>query len=117
MGLSTLVLLWNDLLVVTLVTVHGMKLCKSKSDPCVFRQIQEGKMVLILTEHVDDIAVAGPRDRNEVYKLLVVHNEDFSTNDRGQLSFFTGCVFSQDLEKGRLSMTQTAFIETLVRRF
>ena len=74
-------------------------------------------MVLILTEHVDDIAVAGPRDRNEVYKLLVVHNEDFSTNDRGQLSFFTGCVFSQDLEKGRLSMTQTAFIETLVRRF
>ena len=70
--------------------------------------------MLILTVHVDDVAVAGLRD--EVDKLLVVLNEDFASNDLGELSFFTGCVFSQDLEKGRLSMTQTAFIETHAKR-
>ena len=40
-------LLWNDLLVVKLITVHGMEQCKS--DPCVFRLILEGKTVRILT--------------------------------------------------------------------
>lgn len=49
-----------------------------KTDPCVFRPIREGKVVLILTIHVDDMAVAGPRD--EVDKLLEVLNEDFTTN-------------------------------------
>ena len=33
------VLLWNDLLVVKLVQVHGMEKCKT--DPCVFRSIRE----------------------------------------------------------------------------
>ena len=59
------------------------------------------------------MAVAG--SRKEVDKLLVVLNEDFTINDLGELSFFTGCVFSQEFEKGRLSMTQTTFIETLAR--
>ena len=66
--------------------------------------------MLILTVHVDDVAVAGLRD--EVDKLLVVLNEDFASNDLGELSFFTGYLFSQDLEEGRPSMIQTAFAKT-----
>ena len=113
-GLKQSGLLWNDLLVVKLITVHGMEQCKP--DPCVFRLIREGKVVLlILAVHVDDMAVAG--SRKEVDKLLVVLNEDLTTNDHGELFFFTECVFSQDFEKGRLSMTQTAFIQPLARRF
>ena len=112
-GLKQSGLQLNDPVVVKLVTVGGMEQCKS--DPCVFCLIREGKIMLILTVHVDDIAVAGPRD--EVDKLLVVLNEDLTTNDHGELFFFTECVFSQDFEKGRLSMTQTAFIQPLARRF
>ena len=48
---------------------------------------------MIMTVHVDDMAVAGPRE--EVDKLLEVLNEDFTTNDLGELSFFTGCAFKQ----------------------
>ena len=51
--------LWNNLLVVKLVVKHGMEQCKA--DPCVFRKIVKGVVVLILTVHVDDMAVAGPR--------------------------------------------------------
>ena len=60
------------------------------------------------------MAVAGPRE--EVDKLLEVLNEDFTTNDLGELSFFTGCAFKQNLELGEISI-KTAFIETLARRF
>ena len=42
------------------------------TDPCVFRLIREGKLVLILAVYVDDMAVAGTRV--EVNKLLVTHN-------------------------------------------
>lgn len=68
----------------------------------------------MLTVHVDDMATAGPRE--EVDRLLEVLNEDFTTNHRGELSFFTGCAFNQDLED-TISVTQTAFIEVLGRRF
>ena len=66
-------LLWNYLLAASLVTVHGME--QWKSDPCTFRLIREGKIVLILTVHVDDMPVAGSRE--DVDKLLVALNEDF----------------------------------------
>ena len=40
-GLKQSGLLWNDLLVEKLVTVHGMKHCMTV--PCVFRLIREGR--------------------------------------------------------------------------
>ena len=112
-GLKQSGLLWNDLLVDKLVRVHGMEQCMT--DPCVLRLIREGKLVLILAVHVDDMAVAGTRI--EVNKLLVTFNKDFETNDLGELSFFTGCTIIQDTEKGLTSISHKTFIETLARRF
>ena len=112
-GLKQSGLLWNDLLVDKLVSVHGMEHCMT--GPCVFRLIREGKLALILTVHVDDMAVAGTRI--EVNKLLVTLNKDFETNDLGELPFFTGCTITQDTEKGLTSISQKTIIETLARRF
>ena len=107
-GLNQSGLLCNDLLVNKLVSVHGMEQCMT--DPCVFRLIREGKLVLILAVHV-----AGTRV--EVNKLLVTLNKDFETNDLGELSFFTGCTITQDTEKSLTSISQKTFSETLARRF
>ena len=90
-----------------------MKQCKT--DPCVFRLIREGKVVPILTVHVDVMAVGGPRDKND--ELLSVLNEFFTTNDVGELFFFMGCACMQDLKTGKLSIVQTAFTEALARHF
>ena len=92
---------------------HGMEQCKT--DPCVFRKFRDGKVVMILTVHVDDMAVAGTV--YEVRQLHEVLNEDFTTNDLAELSLFTGCVVTQNVKEGYLSITQTAFIETLAKRF
>lgn len=94
-GLSQSGLPWNDLLVLKGIAVHGMD--QYKTGPCVIRRTREGKVVLILTVHADDIAVAGPRD--EIDKLLLTPKENFTTNDLGELSFFMGCAFTQDLER------------------
>ena len=92
---------------------HGMEQCKT--DPCVFRKIRDGKLVMILAVHVDDIAVAGVPD--EIEKLEKVLNEDFSTANLGLLNLFTGCVVEQDVEHGFVTISQTPFIETLAKRF
>ena len=112
-GLKKSGLLWNDVLVEKLVTVHGMEQCMT--DPCVFRLIREGEVVLILTVHVDDMAVAGTRV--EVDQLLVTLNSDFTSNDLGELSVFTGCSIIRDSENGVLKLNQKTFIETFVKRF
>ncbi|CAM9459186.1 unnamed protein product [Scytosiphon promiscuus] len=111
-GLRQSGLLWNELLVHKFMMRHGME--QWKTDPCVFREIWDGKVVLILV-HVDDMAVAGEDD--EVREIHAVLNEDFTTNNLGRLSLFTGCVVAQDVEMGFPTITQMAFIETLGRRF
>ena len=112
-GLKQSGLLWNDLLVEKVVTVHGMEQCMN--DPCVFRLIREGNVVLILKVHVGDMAVAGTRV--EVDKLLMTPNTDFTTNDLGELSFFTEYSIIQDTENGVLKLNQKTYIETLAMRF
>lgn len=112
-GLEQSGALWNNLLVEKLVKNHGMEQCKA--DPCVFRKIANGVVVLVLAVHVDDMAVAGPR--GEVDKLLVTLNKDFTTVDLGELTFFTGCAVSQNIEEGITEINQTTFIETLAKRF
>ena len=51
-GLRQSGLLWNDLLVVKLVEVHGMEQCKT--DPCVFRLIREGIVVMLSLIHISE---------------------------------------------------------------
>ena len=51
-----------------------------------------------MTVHVDDmVAVAGTVD--EVRQLHEALNEDFITNDLGELTLFTGCLVIQYVER------------------
>ena len=84
------------------------------TDRCVFCLIRESKVALILTVHVGDM-VAGTGV--EVDKLLVTLNADFTTNDLGELSFFTGCSIIHETENGVLKLNQKTFIEIFAKRF
>ena len=95
-GLKQSGALWNKLLVEKLVKNHGMEQCQA--DPRVFRKMVMREVVQALAVHVDDMAVASPRD--EIDKLLVTLNKDFTTVDLGELTFFTGCAVIQDTENG-----------------
>ncbi|CAN0002635.1 unnamed protein product [Hapterophycus canaliculatus] len=86
-----------------------------KTDPRVFRKIRDGVVALMVVVRVDDTAEAGTEDESP--KLHEALDEDFTTNDLGEVSLLTGCVFARGVEEGYFTITQTAFIDTLGRRF
>ena len=65
-----------------------------RADPCVYKKIVEGVVKLILVEHVDDMQVNGKKEAyNELHHTL---NENFSTENLGELKWFVGCAVEHD---------------------
>ena len=104
---------WSRLLCKTLVEDVGMIQCGA--DPCVFKLEDAGKVKVILVVHVDDILVGGPE--TEVLEVGKILNSKFPTNNLGEVSWYMGCAVHRDWDRGTLSVTQTTFADTLMRRF
>ena len=104
---------WNELLVKTLLK-FGFEQCGTEQ--CVFRLLNnDGSICFLLAFHVDDIVVAGQKDDIEVLKQAL--GSVFPIKSFGEVTFYTGCAFNRDRKRGTLQITQTAFVETLLRRF
>ena len=57
----------------------GFEQCKA--DPCIFRKIVDGVVVMIVSVYVNDLLVGGSEEDCE--SLLVSLNKKFPTNDLG----------------------------------
>ena len=90
----------------------GMEQCKA--DPCVFRPIRDGVLVVIVCVHVDDITVAGESEACDFLSTCLL--EEFQTTGR-ELSGYLGCVFEYDRKGAVLRASQRAFIEYVVSRY
>ena len=90
----------------------GMEQCKV--DPCVFRLIRDGVVVMIVCVHVDDITIAGESEACGFVSTCLL--EEFQTTG-GDLSWYLGCTFKRDRKGGVLRASQRAFIESLVSRY
>ena len=93
-----------------------MGLGQSKSDPCLFRLMRGDIVVLITVVHVDDMIVAVKTE----YLCDLVYAElrrMFWSTDLGDLSWYLGCAFERNLDKGTLRMSQSTFIDSMVSRF
>ena len=90
----------------------GMEHCKA--DPCVFRLIRDGVVVMIVCVHVDDITVAGESEACDFLSTCLL--EEFQTTG-GELSWYLGCAFKRDRKGGVLRASQRAFIESVVSRY
>ncbi|CAN0484778.1 unnamed protein product, partial [Discosporangium mesarthrocarpum] len=85
------------------------------ADPCLFRYMDEDEVPLLVVTHVDDMIAAGSvGDCDALSEALLT---EFPTNNLGPLSWYTGCAFERDWEKGTLTITQTAYIDQLCERF
>ena len=98
------------------VLLQKISMEQSKTDPCVFRQMVDGEVTLIVCVHVDDLVVTG-KDKDTFDAFYAQLNEAFSVSDMGDLSWYLGCVFERDRMEGVVKMTQTAFVDSLVDRF
>ncbi|CAN0422559.1 unnamed protein product, partial [Discosporangium mesarthrocarpum] len=103
---------WNMHLTATLQS-FGFE--QSEADPCLFRYMDEEEVPLLVVTHVDDMIAAG--SVGDCDALCEALSTEFPTNNLGPLSWYTGCAFERDCEKGTLTITQTGYIDQLCERF
>ena len=96
------------------VIVRKIEMEQCKANPCVFRLIRDGVVVMIVCVHVDDITVAGESEACDF--LSTCRLEEFQTTG-GELLWYLGCVFECDRKGGVLRVSQRAFIEYNVSRY
>lgn len=88
---------------------------QSRTDPCVFLMVVDGKVELVMSVHVNYIVITGSCERCKYFHAGLVAK--FPTNDLGELAWCTCCAFKRDRELGTLEPTETAFIESMLNRF
>ena len=103
---------WGHLCADTLIE-HGFEQCKA--DPCVFRKIVDGAVVMIVDVYMDDLLVGGSEEDCE--SLLASLNKKFPTNNLGECTWYDGCGIERDAELGTIKLSQEAFVESLTKRF
>ena len=103
---------WGHLCTDTLIA-DGFEQCKA--DPCNFRKIVDGIVVMICGAYVDNLLVGGSREDYE--SLLLPLNKKFSTNDVGECTWYDGCGIERNAELDRIELSQEAYVESLVTRF
>ena len=103
---------WGHLCADILIA-DGFEQCKA--DPCIFRKVVDGVVVMIVGVHVDNLLVAGWEEGCE--SLLASFNKKFPTNDLGECTWYDGCGIERDVELGIIKLSQEAYVESLVKRF
>ncbi|CAM9888938.1 unnamed protein product, partial [Sphacelaria rigidula] len=109
---------WSRLLCQTLLEDVGMVQCEA--DPCVYRVEDAGDVRVDISVNVDDILISD----SILYAVhfLTVYSivqgmKTFSTNNLREATWYMGCAVDEDWERGTLSVTQTTFTDTLLKRF
>ncbi|CAB1103274.1 unnamed protein product [Ectocarpus sp. CCAP 1310/34] len=92
---------------------NGYEQCRV--DPCVFRNVVDGEVVGLIVIYVDDILVAA--DEGEREELFASLNKKFPVNDQGECTWYDGCAVAMDVEYGITKLSQTAYIESMLKRF
>ena len=104
---------WSAVLCQTLVDEHGMEQCRA--DPCVYKNIVEGVVQLILVVHVDDILVSGEKEAcDELHHTL---NENFPTEKSRGVEVVSGVRCGARLAKGKCNNKKPAMIDFLTKPF
>ena len=83
------------------------------ADACVFRLMEDERVVMIIVVHVDDIFAVGERTRcdqlgRDLNQMVPV---------RGELRWYSGCFYERDWEKGVLTISQQIFAEQLASEY
>ncbi|CAB1111337.1 unnamed protein product [Ectocarpus sp. CCAP 1310/34] len=92
-----------------------VKVKRALVDPCVFRKVVDGEVVGLIVIYVDDILVAA--DEGEREELFASLNKKFPVKDLGECTWYDGCAIAMDVENGITKLSQTAYIESMLKRF
>lgn len=91
----------------------GFEQCSA--DACVFRLIEDGKIVMMLVVHVDDIFAVGEKERCDKFGRDL--NEMVPVKNLGELRWYSGCFYERDFDRGVLKISQQTYAEELAGEY
>ena len=96
-------------------TVRSYNFIKNEDEPCVYKKIS-GSAITFLVLYVDDILLIG----NDVGMLSSVKawlSKNFSIKDLGEATYVLGTRIYRDRSRRLLGLSQSMYIDTIVKRF
>ena len=105
--------LWPNKFSAALVA-RGFEQCQT--DPCVFRRVLRGKVVIIIVVYVDDLLVASETKRDEEQAMNDLRSCS-PIKDLGVVGFYLGCHIMRDRHAGTLKFDQHHYVRTMASKF
>ncbi|CAM9469842.1 unnamed protein product, partial [Ascophyllum nodosum] len=87
-----------------------------QADPCVFRRVLRGEVVVIIVVYVDDLLVASQTKHDEEQAINDLRS-CFPIRDLGEAGFNLGCHITPDRDAGRLKLDQHRHVRTMASKF
>ena len=87
-----------------------------QADPCVFRRVLRGKVVVIIVVYVDDLLVASETKRDEEQAIKDLRS-CFPIKDVREAEFYLGCRITRDRNAGTLNVDQHHYVRTVASKF
>ena len=85
------------------LATRGFEQCQT--DPCVFRRVLRGRVVIIIVVYVDDLLVASETKRDEEQAMKDLRS-CFPIKDLGEAELYLGCHITRDRDAGTLKLDQ-----------
>ncbi|KAL0319632.1 UNVERIFIED_CONTAM: Retrovirus-related Pol polyprotein from transposon TNT 1-94 [Sesamum radiatum] len=95
--------------------IRGYDFIKNDYDPCVYKKIS-GSSVAYLVLYVDDILLIG-NDVKMLGDIKAWLSTQFSMKDMDEASYILGIKIYRDRSKRMLGLTQSSYIENVLKRF
>ena len=85
------------------------------ADGCVFWLMEEGRVVMIVVVHLDDIFAVGERERCDQFSRGL--NEMVPVKNLGELRWYSGCFYERYFERDLLQISQQMYGEELAAEY
>ncbi|KAL0345893.1 UNVERIFIED_CONTAM: Retrovirus-related Pol polyprotein from transposon RE1 [Sesamum radiatum] len=95
--------------------IRGYDFIKNDYDPCIYKKIS-GSSVAYLLLYVDDILLIG-NDVKMLGDIKAWLSIQFSMKDMGEASYILGNKIYRDRSRRMLGLTQSSYIEKVLKRF
>ncbi|KAL0386388.1 UNVERIFIED_CONTAM: Retrovirus-related Pol polyprotein from transposon RE1 [Sesamum latifolium] len=95
--------------------IRGYDFIKNDCDPCIYKKIS-GSSVVYLVLYVDDILLIG-NDVKMLGDIKAWLSTQFSIKDMGEASYILGIKVYRDRSRRMLGLTQSSYIEKVLKRF
>ena len=95
--------------------IRSYEFIKNEDEPCVYKKIS-GSAITFLVFYVDDILLIG-NDVGMLSSVKVWMSKNFSMKDLGEETYVLGIHIYRDRLRRLLGLSQSMYIDTIVKRF